>query len=366
MKRILFFLMSLAFVLGPVLRADPPEDENDRDADLHYLHPELMSDVRFRDFDDGHQVGNWREQVMEGRDVVIVQRSGPIDQAPLIAVEVRPLQTAPFPHLRVFTSHEVSQEFEKAKGLLQEGLGFDGGDEEVSHLEPVVTFEPAPALSWRRVVSTRPAPAATASCTPAGDGLATNDLHHPRSRAVRLEAIAQTMSASDVHEAAAMLCQYVRNQIKYSSYDLAGFYIDSDEIVLRRGEGECDEKAVLLVSYLRALFIPARIKGVRWIRNGKRESHACVEYAVNGVAYHLDPTRGVVRRPSTYRTESVDGFVPTDVLVMDLDCPDDSMSTQSINGIPDTDSHDGRLNPKLDLCYMPPNRKGEPRADYSN
>jgi len=356
---------------------------------LAVLHPEVFSHTRFKAWEkDGRKVTAWREEEISAdrKQVVVIQGAGPKYASDLLAFQVQLDHKSTVVDVLPFPANIVKLSYSKAAKLVHDKLNV-----EVTGGLPHIDFNASVPLGWELrfggggtgTVKVRGADIAPPTppvpeephphdCTPGdGDALSQNQLHHPNDPGFRLEALDLVHGISDPKQRAETLCDYVYSNYKYSvSLDTIA-YTESDELTRLRGWGACDEKAVILVTFLRAVGIPARLKFLRWIRVGEtgtsnEYSHASVEYVVDNVVHYLDPTFHLKDQPEYYRTLTVDESRVTAVKVVDADWPDDFRSTDSVGteGLPDTDSQDGRLNPWMDFCYQPPNG-GDERPRYS-
>jgi transglutaminase-like putative cysteine protease len=360
---------AIVFILATMARSTFAQVEVrfDSKADFAFLHPELIAkDGNFDKWRKNHVFGKWREMqpTVTGKQVVIIQedKDKGIQEAAMFAAEILTLGDGPIVNRTLtFSSEEVAARYQAAVLAMP-----DTAAKQSTRGRPKVDFDASTPLTWDLSAIAIPPPQEVTplDCTSGDDdALSSDDLHDPSDPGVVKDAeSAIRNNKGDPFASAEALCHLVRKTIRYSSYDDADYYTDSDALVRARKEGECDEKAVLLTTYLRAVGIPARMKFLRWTRDGAEEQHACVEFIVCGVAYHLDPTRDQVCRPETYRKDPVDNTLPKDVKVVDVDWPADARSHTAIDGLKDPD-YDGRLNPWGDFCYSPnkwgdPNRKG--------
>jgi hypothetical protein len=180
-----------------------------------------------------------------------------------------------------------------------------------------------------------------------------NDLHHTKDFP---EATTWVQGVSDINERARIIARKVR-LIPFNYSDLAHDFTLSDLVSSRLHTGMCDEYAVMAVTYLRSLDIPAVIKFLTLEHRDptKRDTaHACVEYKNGNDWIHLDATAGRINAKGMYR----DDPDIRDVRVEDVNWPDDRRFTSSHD--PDGD---GILTPDKDLCRKP--LGGERRAGYS-
>jgi len=194
----------------------------------------------------------------------------------------------------------------------------------------------------------------------ADDSLASNDLHHP---AQFLEqALAWTTGAATVTEKARRIWQRVRVNYAYDA-TITNIREFTFADVLVEGplgrKGICDEFAVMMVSHLRALEIPAVIKFVKF-QIIKPVAHACTEFQnEEGRWVHADPVYGAFDLPSVYRKRTL----AKNVLVIDASFPSDERSHEPSLGLPDV-AGDQQLNPYTDFL-LNPSSVGEPRPGYS-
>jgi hypothetical protein len=109
--------------------------------------------------------------------------------------------------------------------------------------------------------------------------------------------------------------------------------------------GACDEFAVLAVTALRAVGIPAQLK-LLWWKVGKNQfAHAAVEFRnADGRWVPMDPTYDRFDEADAYRRKDK----VKDVMVVDAKFPDDEVSAALFHKLPDPDG-DGILHPYLDF-----------------
>lgn len=178
------------------------------------------------------------------------------------------------------------------------------------------------------------------------EALATNEIHHPE--AWRALAEEWTKDAVTVHEKAFRIWANVKEKMAYDGTVL-GFlrWVWSDKHVIDGflWTGVCDEWAVVQVSFLRALGIPAVLKWITFIYQKQPLTHAVVEYFDGQRWEHMDALWGAIHQRSYYR-----GRGCSNVLVMDVCCP--------------TTNGSGRCDPfsEFQLNPAPP---GEERPGYS-
>jgi len=194
---------------------------------------------------------------------------------------------------------------------------------------------------------------------PGNDWLADNELHHPS--ALREEAMSIAQGATTVFEKAIKVCVHVRDEYTYdSTIRHIGNFTWADLLVrfqLSR-RGICDELAVVQVSFLRALGIPAALKFLRFTFGGEVAAHACLEFLDNGRWVHMDAYNRVMDQPNIYRSL---GW--KNITVMDASFPRDNRSTDPAWGVTDI-TGDGKLN-SYDDFILSPTFPGERRPGYS-
>jgi transglutaminase-like putative cysteine protease len=350
----------------------------DREGALQMRHPEVYANIAFLNWARSHVFGTWREmkRTEDGKQVVIVQAAETDDpemgydftdvaNEPVFAAEVQYVgASAAVLHTSTFPSVDVSFLFQAAEQALRLRTR-----DKITIAQPVVDFGVSPPrLSWDLQVSVIFVPPGVETyhdCATTGDdSMSSNDLHHRKDPILLKEATDAVAGLSTIKDIAEELCHHVQGTIDYNSNNQANVYTESDLIVFAQKSGECDELAVLLTTYLRAVGIHARMKFLRWKRRGLEQQHACVEYTEGGVVYYLDPTSGKVGHPEAYRCAAdKNGNYPEDVRVVDVDWPADARSSSDFDYVHDPDG-DGLLNPWGDFCYGP-DKCGTPRAGYS-
>jgi hypothetical protein len=379
--------LSLVLIIlagGEMAAQGPPFDFR---ADLGAIYPEIIDYPPFATWDGTHELARWGESPnVAGKETVFLQEAGPVT-AGMLLVQVQKHATSPPKVIRhrELSAAEVSESYRSAETRFF-GRGF--AKEDIEAIIPLPDLDAPKPLTWQirtvarasrtftipadgPVIEVDEAAEAAVSadaheCTPGSeDSESKNDLHHPDDASII--AAAAVANPARVHESAIRLCHRVFNDVRYRMVDLAERFTDADTRVLARKYGICDEKAVILVSYLRANRIPARVKFLRWMRKGKEQTHACVEYfhKQDNAWFHLDPAWDVIHNPAIYRTKKVDGEIPTRIKVVDVDWPDDDRSSTAIDNVVPDKASDGRLNPWGDFCYAP-SIEGDPqRPGYS-
>jgi hypothetical protein len=377
-------VLLVAFVCAHVTAAvdGPPFDFR---LHLAAVHPEIYGNAQFRSWNTPIRLARWTEEerTTDDKQVVFVQTDGPPTGSDTLAFRIQYHDDGSKAVLDVipFSASEVNTSYVNALNTLK-----------TRSLEPITSAElmidlasPVP-LGWRLGISARIFDIRGAvieafdragvfplvpphDCSVGGDDSESeNDLHHPNDATVLAEASRPVKNnpALSLQEQAEALCDKITRKVRFTTDDGADYYTDSDALTRARNGGACDEKAVLLVTYLRSLGIPARMKFLRWSRGNDQWAHACVEYVVKNTVHYLDPTLGFVDAPESYRGLVVDGYKVQDLKVVDVDWPADARSTTPVGAaqLPDSNSQDGRLNPWGDFCYSP-RIEGEIRDRYS-
>jgi hypothetical protein len=195
---------------------------------------------------------------------------------------------------------------------------------------------------------------------PVDDSLAENECHHPSEWQALAQQIAGT--AATPADKALRVFEHVRGRMRYDA-TIAGIndFTFSDNLVIRLNgwAGVCDEFAVVTITLLRALGIPAALKILRWTLSGPM-AHACVEWLDGNTWRHMDTSKNVWDRRWHYRTNY---GVQADVRVIDAQEPLDTRSIHPAWGTPDPPG-DQRFHPFRDFV-LHPDMVGERRAEYS-
>jgi Transglutaminase-like superfamily len=191
------------------------------------------------------------------------------------------------------------------------------------------------------------------------DWLEENDLHHLS--LMRQQAEQWTAGRNTVSEKAFFISLNVQGKMVYDATitNISEFtWADGLVTSLLGWRGICDEWAVVQISLLRSLGIPAVMKFLTFKQNGTPAAHACLEFLDNGRWVHMDGLWNGFDNPSVYRQNGC-----TDVLVMDANSPRDDRSTEPAWGVPDP-TGDGKLYAYGDFIIYP-SYPGNSRAGYS-
>jgi hypothetical protein len=192
------------------------------------------------------------------------------------------------------------------------------------------------------------------------DDMATNELHSPYLFAS--EAEQWTQGPLTVLEKARRIAVNVSRTYRYDgSINLISEFTWADHLVKNRNgrRGICDEYAVVQISYLRSIGIPARLKFLIWQdSSGQGVGHACLEFSNGGYWEHMDGLWNAFQQPQVYRSQGA-----RNLTVMDADYPSDARSTTPAWGQPDR-TGDGLLYPYGDFL-LNPGYPGNARPGYS-
>jgi hypothetical protein len=206
------------------------------------------------------------------------------------------------------------------------------------------------------------------------EALAENDLHHFRSLKTDVENWIRDagIAKDDIRGKAKTILSHVRTLLEpNAALSTVYYFTESDETILAarnpksaKSQAMCDEYAVLTVTALRSIDIPARIKYFRWRdASGADLSHAAVEFEDHGKRISMDSALNLFNEPTAYRRI----FKREKVHVIDADLPMDTRSQKGVTfgpiELPDVDG-DGILDPYLDFVLQP-DIAGEERDCYS-
>jgi transglutaminase-like putative cysteine protease len=365
-------------------------------ADLRGRHPEIDVRPDYRGWFEGVRVGPWYETRMDAdrrRTVVVqseaghkvfaaqvvmtatptVQRTALVDLTALRQTRSEAIQMTagrwatprlraarPVVEFRPDGTWTFSWEFEVNTGARIETYRLQDKvlqlksvrDPELRRMNP-----PAPRTAARTMTSA----AATAADPIAPDDLADNELHTLSLLAA--EANGWTQGAATAQDKAFRIFRMVDDTY---SYDATIAEIRNltwaDELTRDRNgrAGICDELAVVAVTYLRAIGIPARLKLMRWIdATGNGDSHEALEYYEDTAWRHMDIAFHTFNDPGIYRQNGL-----KQVMVMDVMQPLDSRWTGDAYGAPDV-AGDRRLHSYYDFVVVPADYLGVRVPRYS-
>ena len=201
------------------------------------------------------------------------------------------------------------------------------------------------------------------SASTRNDWLASNECHHLR----QWRSIARQMTngATTTAEKVREIFQGVRQRMRYdSTIRYISEFTHSDNLTISnyRWGGVCDEWAVVQITLLRAVGIPARLKFLIWQTNGETVGHACLEYRDGNSWIHMDALWNALNYKARYRDSGA-----TNVTVMDADYPLDRRSTTpwwDFWSSPKDPDGDQKFDPYKDFIISP-SYPGNRRSGYS-
>lgn len=352
------------------------------EVDLRGRHPELFENSEFASWKSaGKSVGPWHETAIDGQGkrLVVVQNpeGDSVFAAQIVAkaakvertsvIDLRELKRTRMNVLATVTARGKSQgEIVAVRPVVTPS----GSAEWELHWE--VEIQEGDSIQTFRVgqdrldlKDTRPFKAMSAErksdgpIPPTADDSANNEIHHLA--AFGVEASAWISGATTVQDKARRIFDRVHSSYSYdATIQYIGEFTWADYLTRDRNgrRGICDEWAVVEISYLRSVGIPARLKFLIWQEGGKPVGHAVLEYSDNGTWRHMDALWNAFNNPAIYRQSGA-----TNVTVMDADYPSDARSTQPAWGVADP-TGDGKLYPYGDFIIAP-NYPGNARAGYS-
>jgi transglutaminase-like putative cysteine protease len=354
-------------------------------------HPELTSYRPFRVWLATHGGDIWHEthRSEHGLVTVVVQS---LDRFHLFAAQTRIAQSENLRGIQanvvVYAEFDLfSKVFSRTQAARILLSKIKGSDQIIQAIRPVVDFNVTPAdLHWEIEVLEKPfvhvfrlydpdkiemlyerrlQPAQLVNTTSgeavANDWLDTNELQHPALFVD--EALQWVQGCETVVQKAYRIWRNVNDSYVYDATIKNIEKFTFADILVRDVNGRagvCDEFAVIQVSYLRALGIPAGIKFLTFRFGGQLTAHACCEFQdETGRSIHMDALYAdAFDRPSIYRS-----YTAKDVRVMDADFPCDKRSAEPAYGIPDPPG-DLQLNPYTDFILQP-EYPGNARSGYS-
>ncbi len=195
---------------------------------------------------------------------------------------------------------------------------------------------------------------------PTSDWLASDDCHHLN----QWRATAQQMAAGATTTAdkARKIWAGVRAKMTYdANIQHISEFTHSDNLAISNygWKGICDEWAVVQITLLRALGIPATLKFLIWKNGSQGVGHACLEWQDGSTWRHMDALWNAFDNKSVYRANGA-----TSLTVMDATYPQDSRSTVPAWGVPDP-TGDQKFYPYGDFIIAP-SYPGNSRPGYSN
>jgi transglutaminase-like putative cysteine protease len=335
------------------------------EAPLYGRYPELVRQAAYKAWRAENEIGAWHEtQCIDDRRQVIIQSAAQADR--LFVAEMQRCASALRSSVRRAEALDVSGTPESREAAMK-AFSATHPPESITlrAVQPVVNFsQPKAKVSWEfdfrtakerlrmqfkdgKKIKTTKVPAAQASM-PAESAdllvldaphLASNELHHVQS--FQDEALKWTEGATTIHDKAKRIYNEVKNNYRYNTQieDIKEFTW-SDQLVRTENNyaGICDEWAVVQISYLRSLGIPARMILLKWLRGLTPEAHAALEFQDEQLRWHhMDALFGF-DDPDVYRRD----YDAREVKVVLATNPDDSRSTAHVEGKPDLNG-DGKL-----------------------
>jgi Transglutaminase-like superfamily len=354
--------------------------------DLQMRHPEIAAAEDFSRWLNGGGISVWHETRAENKARTVVAQSAN-GESFFAARVTMPDGDEMSPKLQRTAIVQATDSISRDQALAAIKAREELRETKIHAVRPVVDFSDAGVeLSWEielaesrtiRIFNVKKGPViqempavkiqalprseASPPVPPAADDMGSNELHHLDQ--FRAEAQSWTAGAATTQDRVRRIFQRVQSSYTYDGtiVNIAEFTW-ADNLVRDRNNrsGICDEWAVVQVSYLRALGIPARMKFLIWQKGTEGIGHAALEYADGGTWRHLDSLWHAFNNPAIYRQTGG----ATNVTVMDADYPLDSRSTVPAWGVPDP-TGDGKLYPYGDFVIAPA-YPGNARPGYSN
>ena len=197
------------------------------------------------------------------------------------------------------------------------------------------------------------------SMIPRNDWLSSNECHHLNQW--RETAEQMTKGANTTADKAKRIWGVVRRKMKYdANIRHIEEFTHSDNLTIAHygWAGICDEWAVVQITLLRALGIPANLKFLIWNDGSGNVGHACVEWKDSNRWCHMDALWNAFDNRSVYREEGA-----RNVSVMNASYPRDSRSKVPAWGVPDIPG-DQKFYPYGDFVISP-SYPGNSRPGYS-
>lgn len=366
----------LVLLTSAVSTAQAQPNQHDRMADLRGRYPLVVQSDGFRSWIDGKTLGPWHESRTDAagqRTVVIQNAAGDKLFAALVApgevIRFAPVDLVPLQITRAEVLALTATQLRESRiHAVRPNVTFDTKDTptiqwEVEVLGPraITTYrlraKALDSIATRAVP--RPFEAGTTRIRSVADDMADNEMHHLA--AFALEARPWVAGATSVQDKARRIFDWVDSTYRYDDtiQHISEFTWADDLVRGANGRrGICDEFAVVQISYLRSVGIPARLKFLTWQVGSEGAAHAAVEYSDGGTWRHMDALWHAFNDPGIYRRNGA-----TQVTVMDADHPSDVRSTTPAWGVPDR-TGDGKLYPYGDFIIAPA-YPGNRRSGYS-
>lgn len=345
------------------------------EAPLHGRYPDLVRRAAYKEWRAENEVGAWHEtKCIEDHRQVIIQATAQANR--LFVAEIQQCASALRSKVRRAEALDVSGTTESKEAAMTAFSGDQPPDSgTLRAVQPVVSLDPPRTkVSWEfdfmtpkqrlrilfrdgKKIKTTPVPA-TPARTPAESAdiklldapdLASNELHH--NAKFREDALKWTEGATSIRDKARRIYFGVKGSYTYDTgEDGIKEFTWSDLLVRDDNDhsGVCDEWAIVQISYLRSLGIPARMILLKWKRGQIPGAHAALEFQDEQLQWHHMDALWGFDEPSVYHKD----FDVDEVKVLLAANPDDSRSTVDIKGKQDLPG-DGKLNPFGDFELKP-------------
>jgi hypothetical protein len=374
----LTFLGLAAFTPTILLAQETVPDRFDFGVDLHGRHPEIFNSEAFRSWIGRTELGPWHETAIDSkgrRNVVLQNNAGDKLFAAIVssrsgvliksaAIDLVPQKQTRSDVLKMALSQMPTARLHAIRPVVN--FLSAGGTSVYWEIE---TIDASGLRSFHlrngrfHSVSSKRIPSAPRSKNGPGkltaDDMSDNEIHHLATFGV--EARAWVSGAATVEQKARRIFDRVNDLYLYDG-NIQNIWDFTWADYLTRNQnqrrGICDELAVVEISYLRSVGIPARLKFLVFLKGGRRLGHAVLEYLDGATWKTIDAAWKVYDDPAIYRHKGYNS-----VTVMDADYPDDSRSTIPAWGVFDP-TGDGKLHPYEDFVIVP-KFAGNPRPGYS-
>jgi transglutaminase-like putative cysteine protease len=337
------------------------------EAPLYGRYPDLVQRAAYKTWRTENEIGAWHEtKCVDDHRQVIIQAAAQADR--LFVAEIQQCASAlrsKVQRAEALDVSETSESKEVAIKAFSDDQPPDSGT--LRAVQPVVSFGgPKAKVSWEfdfttpkerlrllfrdgKKIKTTTAPTNPAS-TPVESAaldlleapdLASNELHH--NERFREKALEWTKGATTIRDKARRIYFGVKANYTYNTGSDGIKEFTWSDLLARDDNGHagvCDEWAVVQISYLRSLGIPARMILLKWKRGPIPEAHAALEFQDEQLQWHHMDALYAFDEPSVYHkhydARKVEVWLATN--------PDDSRSTVDAKGKPDQ-TGDGKLNP---------------------
>lgn len=383
LRKALLWLVSLLVPVIGAAQGNSGGSGFNNEMALRGRHPEIVRNSLFKPWSEMHRVGAWHEVRVNEDTQMTVAIQGQDDKsvlAALVTAKFAGREGAQIIKIEAIDTSGDSSKFSAMKAL--DTLKKELVNQQLHAVRPTIDWSgPKAKVGWEiefispsrrstfsvesgKLVGQKsdPVPPGSGGDPPPGsvDDMASNELHHPAD--FRSEAMLWIGSASTVQDKARKIFEHVETGYRYDStiVNIKNFtWADTLVRDFNKRAGICDEWAVVSISYLRAVGIPARLKLMAFIDDkGQPDAHAALEYNDGGTWRHMDALWHAFNNPAVYRGA---GF--TNLTVMDNDFPLDSRSSTPAWGVPEPVG-DQKMHPYNDFVVVPAH-PGNRRPGYS-